>query len=278
MPLDRSLTLAEFARIYPSAVPFEKLALLNQAQASTRFTRGELVKRVVVGAQLTALPQSPAPAAQAQRAPIPAEAQRATPPVRPPVRVVIPDSAYLTVGTTAPATIIVNGERVSSNPVVDYRVPAGIVRLRFEVTDTTGTWAQDATLTLSSNERRNVGRIPLVRPTPRPAIEVGYLTLGTQPLATIFVNGEKVTSNPLVNHAVPAGQIRLRFEVTDSTGTWAQETTVTVSPGERLNLGRITLIRREKEPHDVFQKLSRAPGNDTDVPRELRSRPGDPVH
>jgi hypothetical protein len=146
------------------------------------------------------------------------------------------DVAHLTVGSRPLATIFVNEERARSNPLVNYPLPAGPVRLRFQVTDTTGTWVQELTVTLSPGEQRNLGRISLVRP-------VAYLTVGSRPLATIFVNGERVSSNPIVKYAVPAGPVRLRFEVTDTTGTWAQELTVTLSPGEQRNLGRISLVR-----------------------------------
>jgi len=44
--LDRAMTLAEFARRYPSTIPLEQLALVNQAQTDTRFAAGDLVKRV----------------------------------------------------------------------------------------------------------------------------------------------------------------------------------------------------------------------------------------
>jgi predicted Zn-dependent protease len=45
--LDRAMTLAEFARRYPSEVAVEELALINQAEPSARFPAGTAVKRVV---------------------------------------------------------------------------------------------------------------------------------------------------------------------------------------------------------------------------------------
>ena len=151
-------------------------------------------------------------------------------------------AARLTVASRPLATIFVNGKKVPSNPLVNYTVPAGPVELRFEVTDTAGTWTQELTVTLSPGEQRNLGRVSLMPPQPEPVANA-YLTLGTQPLATIFLNGERAPSNPLVNFAVPAGPVRLRFEVTDTTGTWTQELTFTLSPSERRNLGRILLVR-----------------------------------
>lgn len=45
--LDRAMTLAEFAKSYPSTVPMETLALINRAEPGTRFEKGAVVKRVV---------------------------------------------------------------------------------------------------------------------------------------------------------------------------------------------------------------------------------------
>ncbi|HEV2131413.1 MAG TPA: M48 family metalloprotease [Longimicrobiaceae bacterium] len=48
--IDQPLTLAEFNQRYPSAVPIEELALINQVpDASARFPAGAQVKRVVAG-------------------------------------------------------------------------------------------------------------------------------------------------------------------------------------------------------------------------------------
>lgn len=44
-----SMTLREFDRRYPSTVPIERVALLNNAEPDTRFPAGERVKRVVGG-------------------------------------------------------------------------------------------------------------------------------------------------------------------------------------------------------------------------------------
>lgn len=49
--LPSSMTLEEFARRYPSSVDLQTLAIINQADASTRFSAGTEVKRVVGGVQ-----------------------------------------------------------------------------------------------------------------------------------------------------------------------------------------------------------------------------------
>jgi serine/threonine protein kinase len=72
---------------------------------------------------------------------------------------------------------------------------------------------------------------------------VGYLSLGTQPVSTIFVNGTPKGSR-LANLEVPAGAVRLRFQVQDSSGIWwAQDREITVAPGERKVLGYVRLVR-----------------------------------
>jgi serine/threonine protein kinase len=72
---------------------------------------------------------------------------------------------------------------------------------------------------------------------------VGHLYLGTNPVSTIYVNGVAKGSR-LVNVEVPAGTVRLRFQVTDSTGVWwAQDLVVTVAPGETKNLRYVKLVR-----------------------------------
>jgi len=76
-----------------------------------------------------------------------------------------------------------------------------------------------------------------------PVGAVGYLSVGTRQLSTIYVNN--VPRGPRVaNLPVPAGTVRLRFQVTDANGPWwARDTVVTVAPGERKVVGYITLVR-----------------------------------
>jgi hypothetical protein len=80
------------------------------------------------------------------------------------------------------------------------------------------------------------------QPAPAPAA-VGYISLGTQPVSTIYVNGSPRGSR-LVNVEVPAGTVRLRFQVQDSTGIWwAQDRVESVAAGERKVLGYVRLVR-----------------------------------
>jgi predicted Zn-dependent protease len=45
--IDRSMTLRQFAERYPSAVPIDELALVNQVEPGTTLRAGQLVKRIV---------------------------------------------------------------------------------------------------------------------------------------------------------------------------------------------------------------------------------------
>lgn len=47
--LPRAMTLREFQDDYPSSIDLNELAIINQVQPDTRFSRGDLVKRVVGG-------------------------------------------------------------------------------------------------------------------------------------------------------------------------------------------------------------------------------------
>jgi serine/threonine protein kinase len=91
-----------------------------------------------------------------------------------------------------------------------------------------------------------VAPVPTPSRAPRTADTVGYLSVGTLPPSRIFVNGRPATGNPLVRFAVPAGEVRLSFQVTDSIwGTWwADDRVVTVELGQHVNLRRIALTRQ----------------------------------
>jgi hypothetical protein len=74
--------------------------------------------------------------------------------------------ARITIGSTpATAQIIINGQPMPRNPIRDYEVPAGLVTVRFVVTDSTGvSWERAFTYTLQGGESRSVGRVTLTRP------------------------------------------------------------------------------------------------------------------
>jgi serine/threonine protein kinase len=70
-----------------------------------------------------------------------------------------------------------------------------------------------------------------------------YVTVGSRPLSSISINGRPQQGNPVSNVEVPAGAVIIRFTVTDSSGSWSDERTFDIAPGERKNLRRIELRR-----------------------------------
>lgn len=70
------------------------------------------------------------------------------------------------------------------------------------------------------------------------------ITVGSSPSsAVITINGIRLDGNPVVNHQVSSGDVTIQFEITDQMGIWTVDTTVAVSDGDTLNLGRIELVR-----------------------------------
>jgi serine/threonine protein kinase len=71
----------------------------------------------------------------------------------------------------------------------------------------------------------------------------GAISLGTRPVSTIYVNG--IARGSRLNRAeVPAGRVRLTFQVQDSTGMWwAEPREITVRPNTVTVLGYIPLVR-----------------------------------
>jgi hypothetical protein len=84
---------------------------------------------------------------------------------------------------------------------------------------------------------------PSVAPGPA-APATGCLSVGTRPPSTIYVSGTP-RGQMLRNVTVPAGTVRLTFQVSDSTGVWwARPREVTVAAGTSCTvLGFIPLVR-----------------------------------
>ena len=74
--------------------------------------------------------------------------------------------ARITIGSTpATAQMIINGEPMVRNPIRDYEVPAGLVTVRFVVTDSTGvSWENVFHYTAQGGLLLYVGRVILRRP------------------------------------------------------------------------------------------------------------------
>ena len=69
------------------------------------------------------------------------------------------------------------------------------------------------------------------------------ISLGSRPLAAMTINGRPVIGNPVANYKVPAGPVRVRFTVNDSSGVWVVDTTLSAEAGRTRNFGRIPLRR-----------------------------------
>ncbi|HEY2806900.1 MAG TPA: protein kinase [Gemmatimonadales bacterium] len=91
--------------------------------------------------------------------------------------------------------------------------------------------------------RREVPHHPAEVPRDIAPSAVGYITIGTNPQAAIFIDEQLVPSNPIRNWPVRAGAVFLRFEVMDTVaGVWTQDMTVNIEAGDTLNLRRIRLV------------------------------------
>jgi len=71
---------------------------------------------------------------------------------------------YLTIGSRPLSTMAINGRTAPSNPVTNLEVAAGLVAIRFSVTDSSGTWSRDTTVAVGPGERKTVGYVRLVHP------------------------------------------------------------------------------------------------------------------
>jgi TolB-like protein len=76
----------------------------------------------------------------------------------------VDQAALITLGSRPLAAMTINGRPVRGNPVANYRVRAGRIRVQFRVTDSSGVWVADTVLTAGPGQTRNFGRIPLRRP------------------------------------------------------------------------------------------------------------------
>ncbi len=73
-------------------------------------------------------------------------------------------AGYISIGSRPNAPMTINGRAAPANPVSDYEVPAGLIAIRFTVTDSLGTWTKDTTIAVGPGEHKIVGRVRLVRP------------------------------------------------------------------------------------------------------------------
>ena len=77
-------------------------------------------------------------------------------------------------------------------------------------------------------------------PAPKPAAATtGFVSIATDPIATVYIDNQSVGPSPVIGHEVPAGTHTIRVE---RVGYQTQTVTVQVSPGE-TTVRRLTLIQ-----------------------------------
>ncbi len=145
-------------------------------------------------------------------------------------------------GVPRRSTIMLDGRRVRSSRV---SLQPSVMHVLSVSLSGYETWAETLQVRQGQNLVRSVTLHPIARrgTSGQPA-GPAYLTVGSRPLAAITINGRPAPSNPIAGFEVPAGVVRLHFTVSETSGTWSYDTTVTVAPGERKNVGRITLVKK----------------------------------
>lgn len=115
---------------------------------------GERITRAVT---LRPVPSASAPQQASPMTPQPEPAAlAAAQPARPAV-------GFISLVTQPRSTVYVNGVARSS-PLVNFQVAAGVVRLRFQVQDSTIWWAADREVTVNPGDTARLGLLRLVRP------------------------------------------------------------------------------------------------------------------
>lgn len=117
-------------------------------RAGERITRAVTLRSVPSGSA----PQQTSPTAPQPEPAAPAAAQPARPAV-----------GFISLVTQPRSTVFVNGVARSS-PLVNFQVAAGVVRLRFQVQDSTIWWAADREVTVNPGDTIRLGLLRLVRP------------------------------------------------------------------------------------------------------------------
>ena len=244
--------------------PLIRQALTRPDSAPTVDVRQESVPAASQAQPRAALPDSQQPAREPAAAPAPPTAERM--------------GTLVLRGVAPGATIFLDGRRVTGPRLVVQLDRRHVVRVEAEgfeawsrevfasagqsaitvqmrsLTEPSGLRAPTAAAPTAALPPSQPAQQPAEQPTqlqPAPptqstAAAVGYLTVGTVPRSRIFVNGRAATGSPLIRFEVPAGEVRLSFQVTDSVfGTWwADDTVVTVRRDQHLNLRRISLTRQ----------------------------------
>ena len=279
-PEERFATVAEFARALkgasegvdvivapptrPEPIRMSKTALVSPVPGVLRTAKGRWreKKRVVFGAAGLVVALAAAGAVLFLRGgarpsqPV-AQAPAATPAQNPAVGQQTAPPAETAAAPVAPTAVTSRPtEPARTRATQAGRVPRGTRRGAAQGAATAATQRRTAAR-LAPAERQPPPVVPQAaarQPAPQPAAAappvgqftpaaVAHLFLGTQPVSTIYVNG--VARGAMLRNAeVPAGTVKLRFQVQDSSGVWwARDMDVTLAPGETRKLGFIKLVR-----------------------------------
>jgi len=152
-------------------------------------------------------------------------------------------------GVPAGAQVQVDGRRWRGAPGSPIPLTPGTAHRILVAAAGFRTWETTVTPANASPLRRSVPALvadTAGRPPVATAPEAfGFISVGSRPPSVLSVAGQLIGRTPRANVRVRAGAARLLFELTDSTGAWSWDTTVTVVAGDTLRLGFLRLVRRQ---------------------------------
>ena len=252
-PAERFRSVGAFADAMKKVVRGERVSLGMTGQRAVQRRRrryaigglGAAALVVAAGVMLWPKGQSAPPTAvPADSTARPADTTKVPPPAAtvPPA---LGATARLTLrGVPAGATVQVDGQRRAPGAPVALSVGTA----HSVVVSAAGfrPWRTTITPSDTSPLQRTV---PALQPDtggstpPSPTGEVGYVTGGSNPSGVMYLNGQRQPGSSAFGVAVPAGLVRLRFVITDSTGSFNCDTTLAVAPGARVAFGRVRCNR-----------------------------------
>ena len=252
-PGERFPSVSEFADAFARSARGERVSVEGPGARATRVRRRNITAVGVGGAVVVVAlgvllwPNSPA----RQDAPRPgvgapavaADSAKAASPS--PVQPVQP-ARFTLRGVPAGAVVMVDGQRWRGAPGDPIPLApgaprgiqvsaAGFVAWRVSVTGQPG---EILTRTVPPLQP-DTGRA-----SPAAGGDFGWISVGSRPASVLSVNGQLAGPTPRYNVRVAAGAVRLLFQVTDTTGTWQWDTTVTVARGDTVRLGLLRLVKR----------------------------------
>ena len=251
-PEERFASVREFAEAFTRAARGESVNVGGPAARIARRRRNLAVGGVgvlVVAALGVVLWPSRTRQHQAA-APPTGESARDTSAARPGGERGPAQTARLTLrGVPAGATVAVDTQRWRGAPSGPVVLAPGV---QHAVTvSATGFAPWRRSITAQPGEQVTLQVPPLRAETAAPPVAAaepaafGTISVGSRPASLISIAGAPARLSPIWDQRVAAGNVRLIFTVTDSTGaSWTWDTTVTVVAGESKRLGMLRLVRR----------------------------------